>query len=758
MSIISFLSYPNFTITGDVIAYNGSNVVYQCGDIDVAGIYSMNQSLTTTGTCLTINVSDVTLDCDNFNIDGDGGGSDYGIFADGSSGSELTNITINNCNVTDFGRGVYFDYTDNSVINNITANSNSRGIDLNYADSNNLTNITTNLNSQYGIYIYRANSNNLTNITANSNTQTGIYVYSSDSNIIRNSVAQFQSGTIDRGITLSSSNLNTLINVTANDNYYGIYLSGSFNNTLTNITANSNNGGVYIVYNSDYNNITNSYIENNSNVGLSLDILTISIPDYNLIYNNLFNNTNNLDINEAGGSCQGTLNCNLPFSYCMEYACIWTGSCIDVGGSCSSETTQGACELHPNSGCSWQTLSSLGNYWNTTQQTGTRIYSNGTNVGGNYYTNSMGNGFSDTCNDVDEDGFCDLGYNITNDVACTEGVNCSTLNVDYLAYSDEGIVDIEPPTATFTCSPSSVTVGESVTCTCSGTDLGSGINNSETSDPVIITTTTVGSFTPSGCSVTDLAGNSANATGSYTVSADIVDDGGGRGGNGGSTALGTPTTTKSYLIIKVSPEEPTTITSFEGTGVKEITIEVNQETINVKIEVAKYEEKPTEVSVEVSGKNYNYLEINTENLNESLEKAIVKFEVGKTWVSNNSLNKEDLVVSKFDEQGEVWNELETIFDSEDDNFYYYVVELDSFSFFAIGEKVKKSIQEIPETTEESRSILKYIKGVAPLWMWGSLVVILSLVIIIVLGYLILKLKIKRFLKIYKRSLYKFFNV
>jgi hypothetical protein len=50
------------------------------------------------------------------------------------------------------------------------------------------------------------------------------------------------------------------------------------------------------------------------------------------------------------------------------------------------------------------------NYWNTTRQIGTRIYSAGTEIGGNYWTNPAGNGYSDTCTDNDKDGFCDLPY------------------------------------------------------------------------------------------------------------------------------------------------------------------------------------------------------------------------------------------------------------------------------------------------------------------------------------------------------------
>jgi len=65
------------------------------------------------------------------------------------------------------------------------------------------------------------------------------------------------------------------------------------------------------------------------------------------------------------------------------------------------------------------------NYWNTTRQAGERIHSPGTEIGGNYWTNPAGNGFSDTCTDANKDGFCDSNYTLTTD------------NVDYLPLSDE---------------------------------------------------------------------------------------------------------------------------------------------------------------------------------------------------------------------------------------------------------------------------------------------------------------------------------
>jgi hypothetical protein len=62
------------------------------------------------------------------------------------------------------------------------------------------------------------------------------------------------------------------------------------------------------------------------------------------------------------------------------------------------------------------------NNWNTTQQSGTSIFNSSyPYIGGNYWTNSTNNGFSDTCLDCNNDGFCDSSYNL------------AANNIDYLS-------------------------------------------------------------------------------------------------------------------------------------------------------------------------------------------------------------------------------------------------------------------------------------------------------------------------------------
>jgi len=164
------------------------------------------------------------------------------------------------------------------------------------------------------------------------------------------------------GIKLIHSNYNTITNITAiNNNDFGVYFLYSDHNTISDSISNGNHDGIYLFF-GDLNTIKNSRIEDNSRWGICF-----SNSDMNKVYNNLFNNSVNYQIY------------------------------ISVGN----------------------------NYWNTTRKTGSRIYSEGVEIGGNYWTNLSGLGYSDTCIDTDNDGFCDYNYTLFNN------------NIDYLPLSNQ---------------------------------------------------------------------------------------------------------------------------------------------------------------------------------------------------------------------------------------------------------------------------------------------------------------------------------
>lgn len=255
-------------------------------------------------------------------------------------------------------------------------------------------------------------------------------------------------------------------------------------------------------------------------------------------------------------------------------------------------------------------------------------------------------------------------YNVTINDSATNENSTSTYNFSY---------DVTNPSASASCSPSSIYTGDTVTCTCAGTDSFSGVNSrTSTSTPI---TYNSGTYTYS-CTVIDNAGNTAHSSASYIIS-----------NRGTGPPLGTSVTKKTYSWVTLTPGEATVMKDFdEKIGIKEIQIEVANEVTNVKITVTKYDSKPAEVSVEKSGDVYQYIHIDANSFGDNLDKAVIQFKVDKSWVADNLKNPENVVVFKFNENSGKWEELSTTSAGEDDTYYYYEVEVNSFSYFAISEK------------------------------------------------------------------------
>jgi len=163
---------------------------------------------------------------------------------------------------------------------------------------------------------------------------------------------------------------------------------------------------------------------------------------------------------------------------------------------------------------------------------------------------------------------------------------------------------------------------------------------------------------------------------------------GGTTGGGGGGGISLPSLPRqSKLWTKITPGVATImkITNKE-LGLKQIQIEVKNPANNVKITVTKLEGKPASVMQEISGKVYKYLEINTENLEETnLEEARIQFEVNKTWLLENNINKQRVYLYRF--ANNRWQKLTTRLLNETANYINYEAKTLGFSYFAIaGEK------------------------------------------------------------------------
>ena len=293
--------------TAHFTSFSGGGAVNDCGSIDSNGTYYLIQDINSSATCITINASDVELDCQGYTIDGDDSGDDYGIYNTGG----YDNVTIKNCIITDFYNGIHFiNGANNSIIDNNTVNSNTgSGIIFDSSSNNTLTNNNASSNTYYGI-AFSSNSNNgvLTNNIANLNGEYGIWLSSSSNNNLTSNIAN--SNTYS-GIYFNVNSNNTLTSNTANSNgQRGIYLDTSSNNTLTNNNASSNNYGISLYSSSNNNNLTGNNANSNS-----FGIYLYSISNNNRIANNnassnsygiylYFSSNNNLSNNNATGNSQ----------------------------------------------------------------------------------------------------------------------------------------------------------------------------------------------------------------------------------------------------------------------------------------------------------------------------------------------------------------------------------------------------------------------------------------------------------------------
>ncbi|MDI9610397.1 MAG: NosD domain-containing protein [Archaeoglobales archaeon] len=144
------------------------------------------------------------------------------------------------------------------------------------------------------------------------------------------------------GILVQANNV-TVTNVSVSAYGFGIYFGSSSNNTITNNTI-SNNGDGIDLYSSSNKTIESNKISNNEYNGIHL-----IFSSNNLLYNNLFNNTNNFEIYDSTST------------------------------------------------------------WNTALQQGRNIL-DGNWLGGNAWLKPNGTGFSQICSDSNADGICDSPY------------------------------------------------------------------------------------------------------------------------------------------------------------------------------------------------------------------------------------------------------------------------------------------------------------------------------------------------------------
>ena len=194
----------NITTGGDYHPLVSANTT--CGDIITS--IALTNNLTSTGNCFNVLASNITIDCNNYQITGSGAGSGINI-------TSRSGVIIQNCLLKNFSKGLEIKSSTGIVANTNTITNNSEGIVSESSSTTNLTSNTINSNT-LGINLTDTNSSYLV------------------SNIIKDNA--------EKGMFFSLSNLNTLTSNVLLDNVLGMILNSSNNNSIyNNIFKNTNN-------------------------------------------------------------------------------------------------------------------------------------------------------------------------------------------------------------------------------------------------------------------------------------------------------------------------------------------------------------------------------------------------------------------------------------------------------------------------------------------------------------------------------------
>ncbi len=273
--------------------------------------------------------------------------------------------------------GIHLVSSNNSTISNnkVSFIEHGDGIHLVYSNNNMLSNNTLDMNGLDGIRLSHSKNNILNSNMALDNGWNGFFSEVASGNILSNNAA---SGNDLAGINGYMSEKDIFVHNYLSENEIGIYLYNSQDMIISGNNASSNEQGIYLHVCPNTNSVDSNKVLNNVNGLFLVKVSKSKINDNNVsrnnygmylsessnnntIYNNYFNNTRNIEL-----------------------------------------------DIHNN-----------GNFWNITKTQGTNII-NGPYLGGNYWAQPDGKGFSQINKDVNADGIVNSPYKITEN------------NVDYL--------------------------------------------------------------------------------------------------------------------------------------------------------------------------------------------------------------------------------------------------------------------------------------------------------------------------------------
>jgi PGF-pre-PGF domain-containing protein len=257
-----------------------------------------------------------------------------------------------------------------------------------------------------GIYAYRSDGCNITNCYAMDNSMFGIYLYHSQNNTILNCTMSDNTG---YGLAVMRSANNYL----ANNSVANSMFNCAFDDEISSVDTSNTINGKPIYYLVDYSNIV---LGPSSNAGLVhlINCSNITVQDIGIENNNcgfFMYNCTNVNVSNFTSSYNGYGVFLLSSGNNTMHTSNLSHNLFGVALSGSSDNL--IYNNYLNNSASNALLSTgMSNQWNITMTNGTNII-NGSYIGGNFWANPSGAGWSQTQYSVGN-GFCQ-SYEITND-------------------------------------------------------------------------------------------------------------------------------------------------------------------------------------------------------------------------------------------------------------------------------------------------------------------------------------------------------
>ncbi|MFH0711798.1 MAG: NosD domain-containing protein [archaeon] len=450
-------SYATYTLNqslgsgadGDCLTITNESIILDCAGYNItygnatggAGIYIFDESTGTTFNNITIKNCIIIQ-----NTTGEG---DAGI----QVGANSTNITIYNNTILTIGadsKGISFN--DNSTGANVTLNTittletEAYGIMIDQSATGgdiNLNSITTSGTLAYGILF----GENGTSANINSNTITtsgedasGIKMADGSSGLVYNNTVtaignwSTTNNTAMGGIWLESNtdgiNVSTNTIIMSGYDNAGIWVWSCYNHSIENnvITATGLVGDGIFLSDLQGVNITSNTINATGNLGNGIYSINSETPL--LFYANIITTSGTyvygFNLNQDSNSNFTSNNITTSGTYAygiysnQSHNNTFANNIIETGSATSYIlylTTSGNQSIYNNifntstSGSGVFINDSNLNYFNTTNTTSTNIVGK-TYIGGNFWTNINGSGYSDSCASLNADYFCDSEYRL----------------------------------------------------------------------------------------------------------------------------------------------------------------------------------------------------------------------------------------------------------------------------------------------------------------------------------------------------------